>query len=384
MTAGSNNEFRIAGALGVAEPADPNQEHLTQGLGFPLRPISGVPSTDTPTLPDGVVAEGIPTQWMGDWSEGKYYPAGAEVIDAEFNCVCVVPFTLQKPAPINDGPPSFSLPSYTPAEQSYTGFVRSGSVITLTQSGWVKKLRVWLPAIGESISYQCKVVRTTPDGDVATATISSFLGVEGNWAAVAALNAIAPSGTKYEIFLDALNSGGSVEFTGGWRFQGIDNSNAPQSQSWNKNQQNTIVRVNDIDLDSTDRSTELNGVIPNSTITITDTANPNNFETYRVNSIVEDIGVAVEYGVTLIDSEGSIEALDVCRLDFDVPIAQPTDYAEQTSVWPGGNPSWGTVTGYLELDGVEQSVDNNAYGVDIEFQPATVTTDWDIKGIIQL
>ncbi len=380
MTAPSNNDFRIAGALGIEDPARAGQEYLTQGVGFPLRPISGVPLTSTPKIPDGVIAEGIPQQWMGAWEEGKYYPAGAEVNDSGFLCVCVVPLTLDKPAPVNDGAATYSIPSYTPVEQDYTGFVRSGNVYTFTQGGWIQELRVWLPVIAANVTYQVIVVSTTPEGIVQTATFSNFVGLEDGWATVGAFNTIVPVNTKVEIYLDALNSGASSQFTGGWNYQGVVNTGAPTSQSWNKNQQNTVVRVNDVDLDSTDRSTELVGVIPNSTITITDTVNPNNFEIYRVNTTT-DFGTYVEYAVTLLDAEGFIGVNDITRLDFDVPIPQPTVYAEQASYWPSNQPSWGTARGALAFDGAVQVVDDNAYGVDILFQPATVSSDWDIKSV---
>jgi hypothetical protein len=380
MAAGSNNDFRIAGALGIEEPQDPNQEVLTQGIGFPLRPISGVPTTDSPKIPDGVIAEGIPQQWMGNWQEGLYYPAGAEVRDQNYLCICVAPLTLEKPAPVPEGSPSFSLPSYTPADQSHTGFVRSGNIFTITQGGYVTQLRVWLPEVAPNITYQVVVVRTDIFGNKTSSTTSNFVGLLDNWAVVSTPNALSPVGTKYEIFLDALNSGGSTQFTGGWTYQGSTQSGAPATQSWTVDNQFLNLRVSDLDLDGTDRTSELSGVIANSTITITDIDNPNNFQVYRVNATT-DQGTYVQYSVTLTDAEGSIGAGNTTRLDFDVPIAQSTTYSEEVGVWPAGNPSWGTVQGYLELDGVVSSVPNNAYGVDIEFQPATISTDWDIKTI---
>ena len=66
----SNNHFRIAGAFGLnpdLDPTDPSlQEVMTQDIGFPLRPISGTPATDTPQIADGVIATGSPLQWMGN------------------------------------------------------------------------------------------------------------------------------------------------------------------------------------------------------------------------------------------------------------------------------------------------------------------------------
>jgi len=65
-------------------------------------------------------------------------------------------------------------------------------------------------------------------------------------------------------------------------------------------------------------------------------------------------------------------------LDVSVPVLDLTKYSEALNYWGIGTlPDWGTVTGYLALAGVVQSVDNNAYGVDIEFQEAYVSPDWE-------
>ena len=86
------NLWRISGALGIdPNPTDPNtQEVLTQGLGFPLRPIDNVPSPNSPPL-DGFVAEGLLMQYMPQWQEGLIYPKGAVVDNSEWVMVANKP-----------------------------------------------------------------------------------------------------------------------------------------------------------------------------------------------------------------------------------------------------------------------------------------------------
>jgi hypothetical protein len=59
-----------------------------------------------------------------------------------------------------------------------------------------------------------------------------------------------------------------------------------------------------------------------------------------------------------------------------VPVTQTTEYAEIAASVP--TPTWATVTGILEFDGVDQGGAANSYGVDLEFDEAIINTAWDI------
>lgn len=378
-----SNDFRIAGALGLEPARDPTdpaiQEVLTQGVGMPLRPISGTPFTTTPDLGEGVVVEGIPMQWMGAWQEGKYYAPGAFVRDGNWSLVANK-LTLDPAAPQPDpaDPESYGLPSYSPTTQDNTSVVVSGQVYTFNQGGWIKELRVWVTELTSTTNYRIIVADITNPEAPVTTVIEEPILAENAWKVVSLQNQIIQAGTVLVVSIDALNSGADTNISGGWRFNGFSQTGAPLAQSWTIDNQRSSYRVSKTDLDGGDRSTELEGVIEGSLVTLVDTENVGNTMGLRVSSVT-DSGAYMTYGVTLQSETGVWVNGVVTTTDIDVPIALPTEYAEELLVW-GSLPSWASsVEGFLEFNGVDQAVPvTNAYGVDILFEPASVSEDWDI------
>ena len=383
MSAPSNSEFRISGALGIdPNPIEQNQEVLTQGLGFPLRPISGVPLTDTPEIAPGVVAEGVPMQWMGNWEEGKYYPEGAFVRDGEWTMIANK-ITLDKPAPVDDGLPTFSVdwvtPGPPPTVQTDASVVHSTHTYTFVEGGYLRGLRAWVSELSVNTHYRVIVVNITdPDAPITNIFEDPIL-VEDDWAIVALVDTVVPIGTILEVTLDSLNSGADTNVSGGWRYSGPSQPPAaPPAQGWTQDNQRTSFRIDKVDLDGTDRSTELESVIVDSDIGVVETANVAHTVSYRVTSVT-DSGLFMTYGVVLQDETGGgPDSGSVCTLDINIPIPLPTEYVEEAAYWPANNPTWATVTSKLTYNGVDQGVSDSAFGVDLEFQPAIASEDWDI------
>lgn len=376
----SDNDFRLAGGLGIdPSPIAPNQQVMTQGIGFPLRPIDNVPDTDSPTLPDGLVAEGLFMQWMGNWRAGVFYPKGSYVRDGLFASVANK-LTLDKPAPEPTGSPTFSLPDpwVGHTTQSNVSVVASGQTYTFTDNGWIKQVRVQVPDIGPNVGYRLVIIDVTDPENPVTTILDNPLEVLDDWSVVALLNQGVIAGQVFSFSLEANNSAASTDIDGGWLFQGNTQTGAPIAEAWTVDNQQTTFRINKFDLDSTDRSTELESVLPESTISVVETANIGNNATYRVASVI-DQGTYMEYVVVLQSQAGAINPLSVTNIEIDVPIPLATEYDEETGVWGAGDPAWATVEGFLFFDGVNQAVDvGNAYGVDLEFEPAIVSPDWDI------
>lgn len=384
----SNNDFRIAGAMGI----DPNptdsatQEVLTQGLGFPLRPISGVPLKGTPDIED-LVAVGVPMQWMGDWDEGKIYPRGAYLRDGDFTLVANKP-TLEKPAPVPDpnDPESTGLPDpwVGAFQQANTSVVVSGQTYTFSQAGWIKELKVYVTELSATTNYRIVILDTTNPETPVTRVIDDPILVENEWKVISLLNLALGAGTVLTISIDALNSGSDTSVDGGWIYQGSTQTGAPPPQNWTVDNQRSTFRIDKTDLDGTDRGTELEGVIPETTIAVVQTDNTGLTSAFRVNSVI-DQGTYMEYIVVLqAETGGGVQAGAVTTVEIDIPISLATEYAEETAVW-GTPPSWASsVSGFLAFDGVDQGVPTtNAYGVDILFQPASISEDWDIVSLVR-
>jgi hypothetical protein len=105
------------------------------------------------------------------------------------------------------------------------------------------------------------------------------------------------------------------------------------------------------------------------------------FFLYLVTTAPTEDDVHVAFGVTLIDAGGGgpVFGLDTDMLATVVQSGN-TEYVESPGLWPFINqPYYGTVTGYLAFDGVDQVIDpENGYGVDILFQHLYLSPDWDI------
>ena len=375
----ANNDWRLSGGLGIEEPLAPNQPVMLQGIGFPLRPIDNVPQTDTPTIPDGVVAEGLFIQWMGNWQEGLYYPKGAQVRDQDFLLIANK-LTFGPAAPLNDGDPSWSVAAFAPIDNSNVSTIVCGHAYTITESGWIKALRVWVPALPDAnIAYRMLVVVKDLEDQLESTTVNITPTAIDEWQLIALINTTITAGYEVLVSLESLNSGASTDIDGGWTYQGPSNSGVvPNLQSWTIDNGRSSFRIDKTDLDGTDRSTELEGVIPESEILVVETATTALTGTYRVTGVI-DSGTYMSYAVVLInETGGGPRAGQVTNVEIDVPIPLATEYSEDTGTWPAGDPSWATVESFLEFDGVDQGVATSAFGVDIEFQPATVSPDWDI------
>jgi hypothetical protein len=63
-----------------------------------------------------------------------------------------------------------------------------------------------------------------------------------------------------------------------------------------------------------------------------------------------------------------------------VPIAQPTEYAQELAGL--ADPAWATVTPFLEFNGVDQTpAADTAFGVDLEADITTFNPDWSVMSL---
>ena len=371
----SDTKWRISGGLGV--PDQPAQV-MTQGLGFPLRPVDGAPPQDSgEALEDVPIAEGLFVQWMGPYQAGQIYPPGSMVLDEGFTMVALVA-TVTKPAPQPVGNPTWGLPDVPGfASPSNLSVVYSGHQYTFLESGWLRAVRVWAPELTADTHYRVVVVDITDPNKPITRTIDNPVLTEDAWRPVAFGDSIVAAGTVLLVYLDALNSGSDTVVAGGWTYNGVNNAGLPPVGGWNRSQQQDVLFINKTDLDATDRTSELAGMGPDTSVIFASTADPNKSYTYRINSAPTDLGTYFQYAVELL-SAGPAGGPDVglpTTMTANVPVAQVTEYAEIAASVP--TPTWATVEGYLQFGGVDQGGAANSYGVDLEFDVAVINTAWD-------
>jgi hypothetical protein len=372
----SDTKWRLSGGLGEPEEA---AQVMTQGLGFPLRPVDGVPPQDSGELLEGIdIAEGRFMQWMGAYQPGLLYPTGSVVLDGEWTMISNVP-TVTKPAPEPVGDPTWSLGD-TPAfvTESNLSVVYSGHIYGFNSGGWVSALRVWVPELSATTNYRIVVTDITDPNALYNIVQEEPVLVAGEWTVVRLAQRIVRAGDIWEVKLDALNSGADTVVAGGWGNGGVVNNGAPASQNWNRRGANDLIRIDKFDLDGTDRTSELSGMGPNTNVQFVQTDDPNYSITYRVDSGPTDFVTYFEYRTTLqsVGPSGAPATGAVTTMTADVPIAQLTKYVEVVGSVP--TPSWATVLGFLAYDGVDQVIGSASYGVDLEFDAAEINTEWDL------
>lgn len=374
-----DTRWRISGGLG--EPEDPVQK-MTQGIGFPLRPVDNVPPPSSGEFLENIpIAEGTFMQWHGSFAPGVVYTKGS-VVEDEGWLMIANRSTVDKAAPASDGTPEWSMdpvPAFnSPSDLSV---VYSGHLYEFNTAGWVQGLRIWVPILSATTNYRIIVVNVTDPNSPLYTTIEEPVLNANDWTIIAAFNRIVTAGDKLLVYIDALDSGSDTVVAGGWTYSGASQSNPPTTASWNHPTQHEFLRIDKTDLDSTDRTSELLGMIPNTDIVFSETADPNYSITYRVTGTPVDQGTYVQMEVVLTDTgpQGQPRSGSTTTMNATVPVAQATDYVELPGLAP--TPTWATVTGYLAFDGVDQGGAANGYGVDLYFDEAVISDAWDFMAI---
>jgi hypothetical protein len=379
----SDTKWRLSGGLGEPEEA---AQVLTQGLGFPLRPVDGVPPQDSGELLEGIdVAEGLFMQWMGPYQAGLLYPTGSVVLDGAWTMISNVP-TVTKPAPQPVGVPTWSLPPLTDAGSGTPAFVTqgdlsvvySGHTYTFTKSGILTRLRVWVPELLVTENYRIIITDRTDPNYLVDIVIEEPVLTANAWQVIKHSRTLVSAGTILEVKLDSLNSSADTVYSGGWQCGGVVNTGAPSLGGWNRNTQNSLIRISKTDLDGTDRATELQGITTASTIRFLQTVDPNKSLTFTVTGQQLDEVDHYSYVVVLTTSgpSGAPATGETTTMTATVPTPQTTKYSEVAGSVP--TPTWATVEGFLQFNSEDQGGEANSYGVDLEFDEAVINTAWDI------
>lgn len=379
----TDTDWRLSGAIAedltVEEIRALRLQTMHQGIGFKLRPVSNVPTEDSGDQynPDTVATGNFMMFHPQGWEAGKWHNRGATLTDGEWTMVANT-LTLDSPFPVPGGDKNYGLGLTPPfVTQTDNSVVYSGHKYTFNEPCWVRTLRVWVTQLTQDTNYRIVVIRTDPGQSPVTTILEEPVLVENEWKLVSAFNSLVPSGSEILIYIDGLNSGGTNVVTGGWSFTGQDNVGAPIRGAWNHDNSNTILRIDKIDLDGTDRTSELDGIITNSTIQFVNTDNPGQSDTYRVRNAPVDSGTYYAYDVTLENQTGGGNPIGTTTMTADVPIPQPTQYAEVAGSVPSFTQNI-TVEGFLEFNGVDQGGAANSYGIDIEVESVVASPDWAI------
>lgn len=261
--------------------------------------------------------------------------------------------------------------------------VRSGYLVTFLQSGEIRTLEAWIPEVTDDTHYTFVIVQD-PNGPAPQITRTSLLNdnlTAGEWYLLAAGATLVIAGVQYLIYLESDNYGTTNQVTGGWSFGGQKNTAPPATSNWNHNNAQTILRIDKTDLDTTDRASELLGIISGSTIQFVETATPTSATIYTVVAPPVDAGTYIEYSVALSSQTGVIPDGAVTTMTAEVPVAQPSKFVYETDKFLV-DPAFATIESFLQYDDVDQPVSPDlGYGINFDFQQLFQSPDWDLVQI---
>ena len=318
-------------------------------------------------------------RWRGRYIPGEAYLPNDFAYENGVEGVCNTETT--------DGPglyPVGDLSDNLPAQESlanlsHVGLVASGHEYTMLKNGRLSRLEVYVPDVAPDIDYTLYIVNLSDPANPEVSAQALPPLAPDSWNTVVVTNSLVLAGQTFWVILEALNSGTNTQVTGGWTYTGTSQGAGPATQGWNRDNQHTTLRIDKTDLDSTDRTSELLGFIAGTDIQFIETADPNNYAVYRVLGAPSDEGSYVQYTVNRSEFGGGFTSNDTTTMTATIPVPSATEYSVDTDYWiTNPSPDWATVTGHLELSGVEQPNDfEDLYGINVTFQELTGSDDWD-------
>ena len=312
-------------------------------------------------------------RWRGSYAPG-HFEVGDVVLDTDYTMVCVAPRgTLERAAPQPTGAPGWVWDG-TPS----TGASGSGNVVvygqryTVAAAGWVTAVRVYVDQADPDITYQPFSV-VDPLGPTPLVSLREpFAGSQVGWQTVAIGKDPLPVGTVVDIGVQKVDrKGADSSFTRPWDYK--TKSGTPgDKEAWHQDGGGEI-RFNKTDANENDAGSDLSGVGPGDEIAAG--------------------GSAAVWTVVDVDERSSHVRFDVTpaarisedeyEFKFTSFATSLVDYMYSPDAAPGTGPG-GDVSGFfLDDQGYDPNVtlDDHAYGVDVQFQAAIISPDWDFVGM---
>ena len=354
--------------------ANTNNPHQVDKNDVGLGNVDNTSDVNKPISTATSAALGDKMQWYNVW-ENISYDINSVVRDGVWTMIANTT-TTDRAAPQPYGDPLTTYPNDVSgfAESSQIAVIYSGTEYVFSESGWLRKVRIAVPQLTESTNYRIIMVED-PYGTPIQSVLDDPILIEDGWMDVAVGNKVVVAGAVIRIYIDALNGGSTSTFTGGWTYNGSGIS--PSTAGWT-NVGSTELRFDKTDLDGTTRTTELLSVTTDSDILLSETSDATRYSDYRATGPSVDAGTYISIPVTLLDIGKAIRVGNPCFSEFNNGIDQNTKYYVDSDYWLTNQPTWTSASGYFAIDGVEQTVPNNGYSVDIEFQRASVSEDWDV------
>lgn len=300
-------------------------------------------------------------QWVGAWTQ-KSYLANDMASDSGWIGIANKN-TEQKLAPQKTGNPFFVFSGALVDSSATAKQIIFGTRYLFSTNGYLTRYRIKTIA-GQQYSVY---LVDDPNGTAAVSELISFMGTINGWVELGIENKIITSGTEFDLMVrvsvpDLI----PTTFNGDWDYTTPKDTSAPSiGVIIHADNQSTELLINKIDNSAGNRGAELLALSNGDKLDISDVS-------WTVQSVV-DSGDYVTISVTPATQSSSQGIKDFI---FSITAATSIIYNKDTGYYSGSLNARGMYIANGAYGDIIPSDD--AYGVDIEVQNATISNDWDI------
>lgn len=300
--------------------------------------------------------------WRNKWAAGDYLQNDV-LVDGDWTMVANKD-TGDRPAPQPYGDP-FQKYTGTIGEQITTAKrIIFGTRYSSVESGFLLSYRVYVIA---GNNYDVWSVED-PLGTAIKTQLIQFTAVNSGWIENGLPGNLIPAGSVLDVVCAVNEPDPTPDVLGPWNWNYItpNNDSAPfTAQIIHANKALGLIRIHKSDDDLIDRGAQLLALQVGDIIDGVG-------QRWNIGSITDD-GDYVTFGVDPA-AQGSPDG--VSAFQFETVTATPITYGFDFDYWFGD----ATGAGLYIADGIYDNIvpDDNAYGIDIEVQAATISPDWDV------
>lgn len=299
------------------------------------------------------------TSWAGNWVDGDVYYNGQIVLDGDWLMVATAT-TDERPAPQPLGSPVYLYDGTNPTTSVAAKQIIQGAVYSASVPIFVSGFRMYVVAGNLYRIYSVDANGSTRQIAILEATVTG-------WVENPLPLSIVPSGTTFAIYTITTEPDPSpTTFVGNWDYQTPQNTAIPASgQIVHARGTNFEMRIHKTDDDLVDRSAEL--------------------ALLGVGDIID--GAGVRWSIQSVTDNGTYLTFVVApaqngtptgvqSFTFETVAPTPISYLKDVDFYLTN----AAVSGLEGVDVPFEDIvpDNNAYGVDILVQPASVPSNWEL------
>lgn len=305
--------------------------------------------------------------WRGAWAAGTY-KLNEVVRRGPWTSVVTNPTgTSTPPDPQHTGTVTWQIPDAPSWELVSSTAKTVRTTLRINLPGWIKSIRYWNQPV-TNITYDVQVTLAAGTDWIRQMTLISGEPSTASadvWIPVSLENPIfVQPGVYVDIARIAHNRTGGTSGTGSYNYSKPGNPVAPASgQILQANNDRGLLRVHKIGANSVDNSTALASLTVGSEISVTDM-------TWVIQSIA-DAGTFIDFRV-LPATQSGLTGTQTFTFTSFAPAA--TNYRRLTNYFASNS----YIQGLVQVDGGTEAGTEDAYGIDIQFEVANLSPDWQV------